>query len=256
MPIRVTCPGCHTRFNVSEKFAGKDGPCPKCKKTITVPSASEEVKVHAPEEFGPKTTAGKAVFQPVVRKEAKITPVQIVLILAVIIGFLLIAVLVRGNVPDKAEFSSWVLLLGAILLALPCSYAGYSFLGDSELGKLQGQELWGRILICALTYGVTWLTIPLISYGVGPEVGMFIGLGGMIAIGAVAAYLFLQIDFLIGILHFGLFLGCCILLRWIAGFTALPYAAPVGSNVDDILNADRAVQTLASCLTEFCQSLV
>ena len=85
---------------------------------------------------------------------------------------------------------------------------------------------------------------------------MFIGLGGMIAIGAVAAYLFLQIDFLIGILHFGLFLGCCILLRWIAGFTALPYAAPVGSNVDDILNADRAVQTLASCLTEFCQSLV
>ncbi|MEC8508925.1 MAG: MJ0042-type zinc finger domain-containing protein, partial [Planctomycetota bacterium] len=34
MSIRVTCPGCHARFNVSDQFAGKSGPCPKCKKTI------------------------------------------------------------------------------------------------------------------------------------------------------------------------------------------------------------------------------
>jgi len=256
MPIRVTCPGCHTRFNVSEKFAGKDGPCPKCKKTITVPSASDEVKVHAPEGFGPKTTVGKAVFQPIARKETQITPVQMVLILAIVVGFLVIAGLIRGNVPEKSEFSSWILLLGAILLAVPCSYAGYSFLGDSELGKLQGQELWGRILICALTYGVAWLMIPLISYGVGPEIGMFAGLGAMIVIGAAAAYLFLQLDFLFGILHFGLFLGCCILLRVVAGFTALPYAESSGSKMDDILNAERAVQSLAFQAIEFCQTLV
>ncbi len=256
MPIRVTCPGCHTRFNVSEKFAGKEGPCPKCKKTITIPSASEEVKVHAPEEFGPKNTAGKAVFQPIVRKDAKITPVQIVLILAIVVGFLLIAGLIRGNVSDKAEFSSWLLLLGAILLAVPCTYAGYSFLGDSELGKLQGQELWGRILICAVTYGATWLTIPMISYGVGPEVGMFVGLGAMIAIGAAAAYLFLQLDFLFGILHFGLFLGCCILLRVVAGFTALPHAATSETNVDDILNAGLSFPSFAFHALEFCSFLV
>ena len=29
MPIRVTCTGCHARFDVSEKFAGKEGPVPK-----------------------------------------------------------------------------------------------------------------------------------------------------------------------------------------------------------------------------------
>ena len=34
MAIDVTCPSCHTRFQVSDKFAGKSGPCPKCKNTI------------------------------------------------------------------------------------------------------------------------------------------------------------------------------------------------------------------------------
>ena len=37
MPISVVCPGCKARFNVSDKFAGKKGPCPKCKTVLTVP---------------------------------------------------------------------------------------------------------------------------------------------------------------------------------------------------------------------------
>ena len=45
MPIQVTCPKCFTRFSVSEKFAGKKGPCPKCKSEITVPDVGEEVVV-------------------------------------------------------------------------------------------------------------------------------------------------------------------------------------------------------------------
>ena len=30
MAITVTCPGCHKKFVVSEKFAGKSGPCKYC----------------------------------------------------------------------------------------------------------------------------------------------------------------------------------------------------------------------------------
>ena len=256
MPIRVTCPGCHTRFNVSEKFAGKEGPCPKCKKTITIPTASEAVEVHAPEGFGPKTAVGKAVFHPIKRKDTSLSPVQMVLIAATIVGFLAVALLMRSGFENKADVNSWLLLLGSVLVAVPCVYAGYSFLGNSELGKLEGQELWLRVILCSLAYALVWLTIYLVSYAVGPELGMFAGLALMMALGAGAAYLFLQMDYLMAILHYGLFLGVCILLRTVAGFTALPYAESGGSSIDDVLNAQGQAIDLAQRVMDFGQPLI
>ncbi len=38
MPIAVSCTSCKAKFTVSDKFAGKQGPCPKCKATITIPA--------------------------------------------------------------------------------------------------------------------------------------------------------------------------------------------------------------------------
>src|SRR5882672_3989576 len=78
MPITVLCPGCKARFSVSEKFAGKKGPCPKCKTVITVPEVmAEEVKIHVPELFasGGKDSKGRAVSKPILREETKLKPV-------------------------------------------------------------------------------------------------------------------------------------------------------------------------------------
>src|SRR6187401_2984774 len=60
MAIDVTCASCKTRFQVSDKFAGKQGPCPKCKKIITVPTKKDEVVIHVPES-GPKDSKGVLV---------------------------------------------------------------------------------------------------------------------------------------------------------------------------------------------------
>ena len=38
MSIPVVCPGCRTRFKVSDRFAGQSGACPKCKAKIEVPA--------------------------------------------------------------------------------------------------------------------------------------------------------------------------------------------------------------------------
>lgn len=46
MAIEVSCPSCKTKFTVSDKFAGKQGPCPKCKAPITIPKP--EAKPAAP----------------------------------------------------------------------------------------------------------------------------------------------------------------------------------------------------------------
>ena len=256
MSIRVTCTGCHTRFNVSEQFAGKDGPCPKCKKTIKIPSASEEVQVHAPENFGPKTGGDKAVFKPIKRKEASLSPVQMVLIGATIFGFLAIAFMMRTSIADKDSFPSWVLLVASMVLAVPCVYAGYTFLRDSELGAFDGNDLWIRVGACSVAYGIAWLVNPIVSYVVGPEVGTFISVGLMFVIGAVTAYLFLGIDFFVGILHYGLFFGCCLLLRTVAGFDALPIPESAASDIDDLLNADNGPSAMLDAMLEFCQLLV
>ena len=40
MAIAVLCPGCKSQFTVSDQYAGRTGPCPKCKKSITIPAVS------------------------------------------------------------------------------------------------------------------------------------------------------------------------------------------------------------------------
>ncbi len=234
--IRVTCVGCHTRFEVSDKFAGKEGPCPKCKKTIKIPSKSESVTVHERQEFGPKSTAGKAVFKPIARKDLNVSAVQMVLIGAIIFGFLAIALMMRFQIEDHETFKSWLMVLLAIVLAVPCVAGGYRFLKSSELGSFDGQDFWTRVGLCAVVYGISWLVIPLISMAIGPDIARFIGMGIMFVIGCVACYLFLGIDFVMAILHFGMYFGCAILLRTIAGFTPLPYPAADTSKMDDVFN--------------------
>ena len=148
MPIEVLCPGCKTRFKVSDKFAGKKGPCPKCKAVITVPEKTAEVVVHAPEEFGPKNAAGRGSAQ---------------------------ADLAQGNedlaaghrgyprrdhpgaggrrccCADIEEIPPWV--LGD--RARCCSprrwcLGGYTFLRDDELEPYRGLSLIVRVLICSV----------------------------------------------------------------------------------------------------------
>src|SRR5687768_11090930 len=117
MAIDVTCPGCKTRFQVSDKFAGKQGPCPKCKGIIKVPAKSEQVVIHAPEETGTKTATGQPIFKPIAWKETRLTTLQIVIIAAsvfvVLLATIVLAIAFRGNPPPV------VLVIGSIVLAPP-----------------------------------------------------------------------------------------------------------------------------------------
>jgi hypothetical protein len=40
MPINFSCPNCHKALRVKDELAGKKGPCPHCKKLVTVPKPS------------------------------------------------------------------------------------------------------------------------------------------------------------------------------------------------------------------------
>lgn len=227
MPIRVTCGNCHTRFDVSEKFAGKEGPCPKCKKVIRIPTEEEQVVVHEVEHSGPKDSTGQSVLKPIARSETDLSGVQITLIVCTILAFLAGAVVLRFMFPDKVHFPIYMLAIGAAIMSIPIAYVGYAFLRNQEAAPFHNNELWKRLGICAAVYSLLWFIMPLMGYafpGSGNNLGSIFGIVGMIGIGGAIGMFTLDFDYLFGILHYGMYLGLCLLARIIIGLQVLPGA--------------------------------
>ncbi len=225
MAIRVTCPKCHTRFNVSDKFAGKDGPCPKCKTTIKVPDKSEEVVISAPADAGPKDSKGRSILKPIKRRETILSTVQLVLIGASIVSFLAICFLMQTMIPERADFPILLLGVSALIIAFPLAYVGYAFLRNQELDFFVGQELWSRVGICSAVYAITWVAMPIAYFAFDNhyEVGSYVIAGvAMLGIGGMAGMFCFDLDYLMGSVHYGLYLGVCLLGRWLAGLEWLP----------------------------------
>ena len=159
MSIRVTCPGCHSRFQVSDKFGGKSGPCPKCKVVMKIPDKSEEVVVHVPDD-GPKDSKGQSVLKPIKRKETKISWPLIVAIGGAALVVPLVAWMLGRTFPTSSdgvvEADRLVLGAGAVLLALPIVLGGYRILRNDELEPYSGLALWTRAGICSVVYAALW----------------------------------------------------------------------------------------------------
>jgi hypothetical protein len=229
MAIDVTCTKCLTRFQVSEKFAGKKGPCPKCKTVITVPDKKQEVVIHAPEVSGPKDSKGQAVLKPLSRKEVLLSKPVIGGIVGSIVLVLVLALAVRfTSKPIKGkrynDIPAAITILGAILLAPPLAFAGYTFLRDDELEPHRGKDILLRLIAPSIVYpalwGLYWVAfVYLASSGIKPGdwyllafvVPVFIG------IGAFTAQSSLDLDLTSGALHYSLYLAVTILLRLIMG---------------------------------------
>ncbi len=222
MTIQVVCPGCKKRFSVDDKFAGKQGPCPKCKTVIKVPEKTDDVVVHEPEGFGPKDKKGRAVLKPIERTETKFSPVIAGVAAGSSLLVLLIAVLFRG----QEQTPTGLLVLGAILLAPPLVWAGYAFLRDDEYEPFVDRELWIRVGACSLVYALLWGLVPLIAgYGLQLDqlelIHMAFLAPVLIGLGAFTAYASLDFDFGMGAMHYGMYLSVTVLLRLVLGLTPL-----------------------------------
>lgn len=257
MPIRVTCNKCHTRFNVSEKFAGKEGPCPKCKTKIRVPDAADEVVIAAPKTDGPVDSKGQSVVEPLSRKETTVSTVQLTLIIVSIIGFLAIAFVLQIMIPDKSKFPIWLMALSAFLIAPPLVYVAYAFLRDQELAPFDRNELWPRVFICSAVYAITWVAMPVAYYGFDNsyEIGSYVIAGvAMLGIGGVTGMFCFDLDYFMGSVHYGLYMGVCLIGRWLAGVGVLPVDVPKENAVTaglSHLNVEPWMENLTACASLF-----
>lgn len=219
MSIIVVCPGCRKSFKVSDKFAGRSGPCPNCKRTLQVPTKSEEVQIHAPEEFagGGRTKTGKLAIKPVAFTPVRLQPVTAVIVVAAALTMLMVA-WVGGR--TKLFDSLVVTAVGLLAVSPPLVVAAYAVLRDDELEPHAGKELYIRSTLCALAYAALWgLFSLLVARGfltgelwtwfyVAPP---FVLAGGLFALAA------LDLDFGDSLLHYGFYLLATMILRWAAG---------------------------------------
>ncbi|MDX1948414.1 MAG: hypothetical protein SFU86_23705 [Pirellulaceae bacterium] len=225
MAIDVTCPGCKQRFQVSDKFAGKKGPCPKCKFVITVPEKKDEVVIHAPEQTGPKDSKGVAVLKPLVREEVRLSRTLIGIIVGSVLLVLVIAFVLRLAFPG-GTIPPLITIVGAVLLAPPLAIAGYTFLRDDELEPHRGQDLWLRLIAPSVVYpllwGAFWLVVWYLDPTLKPPGLIFAAIAMIVAIvaGAVTAQASLDLELGQGALHYTLYLVSTVILRLVMGMDA------------------------------------
>jgi hypothetical protein len=224
MAIDVTCVKCHTRFQVSEKFAGKSGPCPKCKNVIKIPEAKDQVVIHAPEVGGTKTATGQPIFTPIKRTETKLGVPQIAIIVGSVLVVLIAAIILRSQPASVKQMMS---IIGSVLLGPPLAFAAYTFLRDDELEPYRGTEVLLRSLACGLAFAAIWGAYWLIFaywYDWKPlpvaEPNwqlMAAVVPVMIAAGAFVSQASFELEVTTGALHYGLYFVATVLLRLIMG---------------------------------------
>ena len=229
MPIQVTCPGCFTRFQVHEKHAGKKGPCPKCKKEITIPDAKEQVVVHAPEDAGPKDSQGRSVLKPIARSDARVTTRGLVLVVGAIGLSIAAAIGLRfaGEVP-------LILRVFAVVLAAPALiFSGYTFARDQELEPYRGNELLIRLAITSAIMAALWgiyafvpaYLLELDKPSEASYIAMGVALAVMIGLGSLAAVATFELEFGGGFVVAALYFISVVLLAVIAGIPLAGAAA-------------------------------
>lgn len=255
MKIAVTCPGCLTRFEVSDKFAGKKGPCPKCKKEIQVPELTEQVVIHAPETTGPKDAKGSPVLKPLRRIETKFSWPVAAAVVGISILLLGAALAIRFSV---AEPPTALLAIGALVLGPVLAWGGYFFLRESELEGYSGKELLIRSAACGVIYAITWglyWLIPsyLLDAGSLAEVTLLMAsimLVVMVVIGAITSVMSLELESFTGVMHYLLYLIVTMVLAVVSGLAiAEPLAKPGQGKAGPGGSGKKAVQVAPKAAT-------
>jgi hypothetical protein len=245
MPIPVTCPGCLARFSVSDKFAGKQGPCPKCKQVITVPDKTQEVVIHAPETQGPKDSSGRPVLKPIRRVEFDPSTWQIILACAIAACCLIGAIFLRATSQSPP---TWILVSAAIALAYPLTSMGYTFFKDDELGGYIGKERWIRLGTCAAVFAGTWGVYTLLAYYFGNRtlaeiepIQMAIFLAVMFGLGVAVSVGACELEVGQSFLHYSIYFVVTLVLAAIAGVElAQPLASQSKNDIYGVPSRVRA----------------
>lgn len=217
MPILVVCTGCQARFTVSDQYAGRTGPCPKCKKPITIPKPEQAVVIHEPEPPAAAARAtGRVSTKPLPKRDI---PVAVRSILLTTAGFAVTAAaawIVGRILPPPL----WLTATAAFVVALACVLVGYEMVRDRDLDPHRGRDLFVRALVCAGVYAALWGVRGLLPAESTSEMYQWLFIGPIFfAAGGLAALASLELDWGPAVAHYSFYVLVTATLRWLAGMT-------------------------------------
>jgi hypothetical protein len=220
MAILVVCPGCTSRFTVSDQFAGRTGPCPKCKKPITVPKPeAQAVTIHEPERPA-AAPGGKPITVPFKSLDRPVPPLAFAVGGAGAVLLLLAAWLSKavGGGPPAA----WLQLATAFVVGIPCAAIGYAALRNREMEAYRGTSLWLRCIACAAVYAALWAIRGLMPADATREMWQWFYIGpAFVLSGALTALVAFEFEWGTAAAHFSFYVLFTALLRWLAGMSPL-----------------------------------
>jgi len=219
MAIQVICKGCRATFTVSDKFAGRTGPCPKCKQPITIPQPIKDVTIHGPEEEA--KIPGRAVLAPIEFVEYSLPMAAYAAVGIGAVATMLLAV-VAGWVFRPGGVPAWLAGAVGFGVAWPIVWIGYDMLRDRNLEPYRGRPLLVRTLACAAVYAALWGVKSFVPAEVSGEMWPWVFLGPFFGVaGGLAALAAFDLDWGTAVAHFSLYVMFTALLRWLAGFMPL-----------------------------------
>ena len=222
MSIHVICSGCLKRFQVAARFAGLEGPCPKCGAVISIPKTS--VKLHEEETTQPRRDKkGRIITRPIQRFDLELDPVKAKYYALGVLAVVLLTCLL-GWIPMGDTLRSAIGVLGLCLIAFPLTLFGYHFLRDRDkIFFFAGAELYRRTVIVAAGYVFLWLFFEYLLAATGLAsigVGTFLACIYFIVFAILAtllAYPLLELKLRDALLHFCVFALTVIVLRFLIG---------------------------------------
>lgn len=207
------------RFQVSDKFAGKKGPCPNCQVIIEIPK--DNVIIHEPDHFssGGKTIKGRAILKPISRINTDFSVRGLVFGLLGTVAVILLAIVLNAVLPEGAFLRNLIALIGLLGVAFPLVYFGHQILRDSEdIEPLEGQELIRRSAIAAGAYVFLWCIYEmLIRYLQADELFVFLYMAPIVLFSVFVVHILYDFDLGRGFLHYLVFLAPVVLLRGLIG---------------------------------------
>lgn len=221
MPIDVICPGCHKRFQVSEKFAGKKGPCPGCNTVIEIPKLEDVVVVHERETT---KTGAPAKINSIQRQKTTVSKFELIFGLSTLVLGFIITAAVRMALPEPSSTQLFFMaILAGGLLGIGTSLLGYIVFRSQDTAIDNGRKTLIKVCLVGLAYVFIWRLLALITTGVLTQDGDVILPGVIIlaiAFAAMASFLpmaLFEFEYIQGLIHVVLFVASLAIYSLILG---------------------------------------
>ncbi len=202
------------RFQVSEKFAGQKGPCPKCGHIIEIPK--EKVIIHAPDEI---IVEGKKVknpefVRPIERESFSFTRRQIIVNIVGACCIVLFAYLFHFLGSGIVKWSAAT--LGILVTAFALARTSYILVRNpDDLEIFLGRELFRKSAFTAIGYTIAWLVLEVFLFYFNPGLYVVLFLVPIVFLASFIPLIFFDTDYSDSCMLFIVFVLVIVLLRGI-----------------------------------------